>query len=339
MAIRIGVFGAGSIGCYIGGRLATAGADVVLLGRARVCAEIEEHGLSLSDLNGWRGRVEASALTVSTDPACLADADIVLVCVKSRDTEEAGRTLAPIVRPDAVIVSLQNGVSNEDRLSADLSGREVLAGMVPFNVARLEDGTYHQGTQGELINAESARLRELLSPVAERAGLAVHFRTNMKAVLWGKLLMNLNNAINMLSGQPLKAQLSQRAYRQCLALCMSEALSVVKAAGEVKPAAALPIPLDLLPALLRTPDFIFKRLAQRMLAIDPKARSSMADDLAAGRAPEIDWINGEITALAARIGVAAPMNARMIELVKEAFAAKECRPLSGAALLADLRAV
>ena len=171
---KIGVFGAGLIGCYVGGRLAMAGAEVVLLARERIRADIAANGLSLSDFTGWRGHVSADELIVSTDPDSLSDAEIVLVCVKSADTEEAGRKLAQIARPDALIVSLQNGVSNARRLSEHAPDLSVFAGMVPFNVARLEDGAFHQGTVGGLYFEDDARLRAALAFNA------------VDAVMWGR---------------------------------------------------------------------------------------------------------------------------------------------------------
>ena len=334
---KIGVFGAGLIGCYVGGRLALAGAEVVLLARERIRADIAANGLSLSDFTGWRGHVSADEMTVSMDPDSLSDAEIVLVCVKSADTEEAGCKLAQIARPDALIVSLQNGVSNAQRLSEQAPDLSVFAGMVPFNVARLEDGAFHQGTVGGLYFEDDARLHAALTQLMDKAGLEATFSADMDAVMWGKLLMNLNNAINALSGQPLKAQLSQRAYRQCVAMCMREAMDLLQQEGRVTPAKASPIPPGLMPMFLSLPDFLFKIVAQRMLAIDPHARSSMADDLAAGRAPEVDWINGEVVALAARLGADAPINTRVVELVKAAFAAEVFEPWGGERLLAELR--
>ena len=136
-------------------------------------------------------------------------------------------------------------------------------------------------------------------------------------VQWGKLLLNLNNAINGLSGLPLREELSQRAYRQCLALAQSEALRVMKAAG-IRPARLTPLPPHWVPYLLALPDRLFLLIAGKMLSVDPSARSSMIDALDAGRTTDVDWLNGEIVRLAARVGLAAPVNARLVELIHAA---------------------
>src|ERR1051325_4974837 len=142
---RIAVFGAGAIGCWVGGRLAAGGAHVTLIGRPRVLDELRD-GVTLSEINGG---AKTARPELATEPSAAAGADLVLVTVKSAQTAEAGRALAGV---DAkVIVSLQNGVRNAQVLRDALPDRTVLAGMVPFNVARVAPGRYHRGTTGVLM--------------------------------------------------------------------------------------------------------------------------------------------------------------------------------------------
>src|SRR5204862_7033605 len=126
-----------------------------------------------------------------------------------------------------------------------------------------------------------------------------------------------SSPVNALSNLPLKTQLSERDYRRCTALAQEEALAVLAAAGTAL-ARLTVLPPTWIPRVLRLPDAIFTRLAGRMLAIDPQARSSMWEDLEAGRPTEVDYLNGEIVRLAARLGRAAPVNARLVALVREA---------------------
>ena len=324
--MRIAVFGAGAIGCYVGGRLAAAGGDVVLIGRARIGAEIGV-GLTLTDYRG--GRVVTGPLPFAETPEAAAAADLVLVCVKSQASVAAAEALRPVLASGALVVSLQNGIGNAGVLAEGL-GRPVLAGMVGFNVAAQGQGHFHQGTQGDLHVAREARLPlELFA----RAGLPLVLHDDMAPVLWAKLQFNLNNAINALSGLPLQGQLSDRAFRRCLALAHGELIALCAEAGQ-KLARLTPLPAAWLPAVLRLPDPLFRLIAGGMLKIDPLARSSMADDLAQGRAPELAAINGEVARLAARLGREAPVNARLTALVHEAAASG--RRWSGAALLAAL---
>jgi 2-dehydropantoate 2-reductase len=154
-------------------------------------------------------------------------------------------------------------------------------------------------------------------------------------VQWAKLLLNLNNAINALSNRPLKEELSQHAYRLCLAMAQKEALALLKRAG-IRPAKVTLLPASWIPRVLGVPDVLFERLGRTMLTIDPLARSSMSDDLAMGRTTEIDWINGEVVRLAQRLEQTAPVNERL--LVREAERSEVRPSWSGAALMAELRA-
>jgi 2-dehydropantoate 2-reductase len=332
---KICIVGAGSIGCYLGGRLLAAGADVTLVGRARIGSELGAHGLTLTDYRGSRWRVPASGMPYVTDASAAASAELVLVTVKSAATPSVADELKPLLRPGTTVVSFQNGLGNADVLRAALPQHTVLAGMVPFNVMQPAPGAFHQGTGGELEVAASHALRPFVDDF-RRAGLPLMERTDMMAVQWAKLLLNLNNAVNALANRPLKEQLSQRAYRRCLALAQSEALRLLTRAG-IRPARLTPVPPAWIPRLLATPDALFARLGGKMLAIDPLARSSMSDDLAAGRATEVDWINGEVVRLAKRLGQQAPVNARLCALVHAAEAAVPRPNWSGPDLLAALR--
>ena len=139
----------------------------------------------------------------------------------------------------------------------------------------------------------------------------------MTDVLWGKLLINLNNAVNALSGRTLVEQLSERDYRCVVAASIREALGLLDRA-RIRPAKVGPVPPQLLPATIGSPDWLFNNLFLTLQKIDSKARSSMADDLSAGRRTEIDYLNGELVRLAGELGVEAPVNRRIVDLVRKA---------------------
>ncbi|MGH8806639.1 MAG: 2-dehydropantoate 2-reductase [Noviherbaspirillum sp.] len=312
--MKIVVFGAGSIGTYIGGALLAAGADVLLIGRARMGERIARHGLLLTDLRGGRTELAGARVPYSEDPGKLAGADLILVTVKSADTPAAADAIHAYAKPSALVLSLQNGVGNAELLRARLAGLNVLAGMVPFNVVQMADGRFHRGTEGELT-VEASPYIGRWHAVFETARLPLLERNDFLAVQWGKLLLNLNNPVNALSGLPLKTELSQRAYRRCLALLIEETLTVLRAAG-IAPAKVARVGPRLLPVLLRLPDALFKRIAVAMLRIDPEARSSMWEDLQAGRRTEIDYLNGAVVKLAASRGRQAPANRRIVALIR-----------------------
>jgi 2-dehydropantoate 2-reductase len=306
MTTRIGVYGAGTVGCYVGGRLASAGSDVVLIGRERLAREIAEHGLHLTDWRGFEARLDR--VDYRTTPTA---ADLVLVTVKSAATATAASELAGVLKPGAVVVSFQNGLRNASVLREHLPDHTVLTGMVQFNVITRGGGSFHEGVEGRLEVERHPSLEPFLGDF-ERAGLPLQLRDDMQSVQWAKLLLNLNNAINALSGLTLRDELSQRAYRRCFAAAQREALRLLDAAG-IKPAQLTRVPPHRLPLVLELPDFVFTRAARAMLAIDPLARASMCADLDAGRPTEVDYLNGEVV----RLGPA-PINARLVELVHDA---------------------
>ena len=128
MKLSVGVFGAGSIGCYVGGRmLAADAAEVIFVGRPKLRAQLSESGLAVQDFDGPRAAVPANRFTFATEASALAKCDVVLCCVKSQHTPEAGRSLAAVLPPGAIVVSLQNGVRNPTVLRELLPQQTVLA--------------------------------------------------------------------------------------------------------------------------------------------------------------------------------------------------------------------
>ena len=312
----IGVAGAGSIGCFVGGMLAAGGKRVTLLARPRVIAEIERCGLRLTSFDGIDQKLAPDKLALSENPNAFADAAVVLVTVKSADTSGMAEIIAKHAPEDAVIVSLQNGVSNLALLREKLPDRRVLGGMVPYNVIAPGEGRFHRATSGDIvIEQDGAGTAEKLSV----PGLKMRATDNITGVQWGKLLFNLNNALNALANLPLRRQLAQRAWRRLYADQVAEALAAIKAEG-IKPVSTAPLPVSWMPPLLRLPDALFEVVLGRTMKIDPEARSSMWEDLQRGRRTEIDYLQGVITEIADRRGLQAPLSRRIVELIRKAEA-------------------
>ncbi|MGV9664077.1 2-dehydropantoate 2-reductase [Nocardia niigatensis] len=314
MSFRVTVLGAGSIGCYVGGRLAAAGAEVTFVGRPRVVEELNTFGLRLTDLDGDEARIEPGGFRAVTEPG--ADADLVLITVKSAATATAAGELAGVVKPGTVVISLQNGIGNDAVIREILPTCVVLAGMVMFNVVHHGQGRFHRGTAGTVDVADDPAL-DRFAPIFRRSGLGFARHADLLPIQWAKLLLNLNNPINALSGRPLREELGTRDYRRCLALAQREALAAMEAA-RIRPARLTPLPPEVMARLLTVPDGVFRRIAGKVLAVDPVARSSMADDLAAGRKTEIPWLCGEIVSLGTMVGIPTPVNQKLIDLVSAA---------------------
>ena len=319
---RIVVAGAGTIGCFVGGLLMRAGRNVGFLGRPRMVEELQSCGLHLTDFAGLDEQIPAARLSVTAEPAILREARLVLVAVKSGATEAMAREIAAQTSPDTVVLSLQNGVDNPAVLRAELDGRPVLAGMVAFNVVHMGEGRFHRATSGQVvIEAGRPDVTSLLSV----PGLGIETSDNIGGVQWGKLLLNLNNALNALSDLPLRRQMESREWRRLFADQMAEGLAVLKAAG-IEPVGATAVPPGYVPAVLRLPDVLFRMAAARMLKIDPEARSSMWEDFIRRRPTEVEYLQGAIVHLAERQGAAAPISKRIVALVKQAEAAGNGSP-------------
>ena len=142
---------------------------------------------------------------------------------------------------------------------------------------------------------------------------------NITGVQWGKLLFNLNNALNALADLPLRQQLAQRSWRRLYADQVAEGLAAIKAEG-IKPVSTAPLPVSWMPPLLRLPDALFEAVLGRTMKIDPEARSSMWEDLQRGRRTEIDYLQGVITEIADRRGLQVPLSRRIVELIRKAEA-------------------
>ncbi|MCL6742095.1 2-dehydropantoate 2-reductase [Sphingomonas sp. RB56-2] len=328
---RVTVLGAGSIGCFVGGCWQAAGLDVSFIGRPSFDRDIADHGLTLSDYSGWAASLPPDRVDYRTRPDTLASADIIALCVKSGATADAAREIATNGRPGTTVISFQNGISNVDVLERLLGDRfTVVRGMVPYNVAYLGDGRFHKGVAGVLYAEDCPETRSLAAAIGQSPA-ALKLSDDMLGIAWGKLLINLNNAVNALSGRTLIEQLRERDYRRVVAACQREGLRLLRRAG-IEPAKVGAVGPGLLPWVIGSPNWLFRNIFMKSWKIDARARSSMADDLAAGRKTEVDYINGELVKLADRLGIRAPVNGRIVELIRNAEGGAP--PLAPAALRA-----
>lgn len=311
--------GAGSIGCFVGGKLIAAdAADVVFIGRERLQREIAEHGLSIKDYDSPPVVIDAARAPFATDVSALADCDAVLCCVKSAQTEAVAADLASVLAADAVVLSLQNGLRNAPTLRRHLGDRPVLAGIVGFNVVSRGRGLFHRALSGELLFEAPAtdRGRAVIAALAA-AGLQVGTRADLAPDQWTKLIINLNNAVSALSGAPTRELILSKRYRRIIAAIVDEAVAVLRSA-DIKPARLRGLPVGLMPRVLRLPTPLVRLVTRAQMKVDPQARSSMWEDLSRGRLTEVDYLNGEIVRLAEQVGARAPVNARIVDLVHAA---------------------
>lgn len=321
--MKVGVFGAGSIGCYVGGRLLAAqAAEVVFVGRARLRDQLAATGLAVQDFDGPRAAIPPERYTFATEAKALAGCDVVLCCVKSQHSPEAGRELAAVLPAGVTVVSLQNGVRNPQTLRALMPAQKVLASIVSWNVIAVE-GTYRRATSGPLIIETPAHPEQsrgaALNAAFRAGGIPVEEHADVAPEQWTKLMVNLNNAISALSDASTPALLLDPGYRRVIAAVVEEGVRVVRGSG-VKLAPWNGLPIGWMPKALRLPTAIVKVLIRKQLKMDPSSRSSMWQDLDARRSTEVDFLNGEIVRVAEASGAKAPFNQRIVELIREAEA-------------------
>jgi 2-dehydropantoate 2-reductase len=321
--MNIIVVGAGAIGCYVGGRLAAAGERITLVGRPRTVEPIALNGLTVTDLQGFKAHIDADLQAANLSIASnlklaaqnlLADqTTVILLCVKGGATTAASQEIAECLPAGTTIISLQNGVDNVARIKNVTPQMQAFAGMVPYNVVMKTATHVHRTTMGKIYIEESDVTVALVAKF-NAAGLLASTSKDMRSVQWGKLLLNVNNPVNALSDLPLREELLNRDFRYVFATLQLETLTALKAAG-ITPVQLAAVKPHVMPHLLKLPNFIFTRIAKKMLRMDPSARSSMWDDIQHGRMTEINDMCGAVVRLARLSGTEAPCNEAISRLI------------------------
>lgn len=291
--LKVAVMGAGAVGCYFGGMLARAGHEVVLIARPQHVEAIARSGLRMET----RTFDERVRLAASSDPGAAKGARLVLFSVKSTDTEAAGAQIKPSLAPDALVLTLQNGVDNADRLRTVLPPAQVAAAVVYVATEMPGPGHVRHHGRGELViepSAASASVAQALTA----AGVPTEVSGNVRGELWMKLVINCAyNAVSAIAQQPYGLNVAGEGIRDVMRDVVDECLAVAQAEG-------VQLPADV-------PSTVFK-LVQSM----PGQMSSTAQDLARGRRTEIDYLNGLVVRRGEALGIATPANRVLWALVK-----------------------
>ena len=297
--MQVAVIGAGAVGCYYGGLLLRAGHDVTFIGRPAHVDAINAHGLLL-DTQFFKGYLPAKA---ATDAASLASPDLVLFCVKSADTEEAGRSLAGCLRPETSVLSLQNGVDNPQRLRG-VTGHPVIPAVVYVGSEMAGPGhVRHHGGGDIAIGAAPASVA--LAQTLGAAGIRTTIADDIEVTQWSKLVTNCAfNALSAVAGIPYGPMLEVEGTRDVVASAVQEAVMVARASG-------VSLPDGILEQILKIP------------AAMPNQMSSTAQDLARGKPSEIDFLNGYVVRKGAELGIPTPTNHALQVMVKLAQRGKE----------------
>ena len=295
--LKVAVMGAGAVGCYYGGMLARAGHDVTLIARPLHVAAIAQSGLRLQTA----AFDEQIRLAASSEASAVQGASLVLFCVKSLDTESAGAQILPHLAPDALVLCLQNGVDNADRLRSVLPQHAVAAAVVYVATEMAGPGHLRHHGRGELVMEPSNAAGlggEAVARALAAAGMPTQISDNVRGELWAKLILNCAyNAVSAITQLPYGKTVVGEGVRdvmrdvvaECQAVAMAEGVQV---AGDV--------------------DATIRKIFETM----PTQFSSTAQDLARGKRSEIDFLNGLVVRRGDALGIATPANRVLWALVK-----------------------
>ena len=300
-AEHVVIVGAGAVGCYFGGMLARATVPVTLIGRSPHVEAIRQNGVFL-DRDDFQDFVQVDA---DTSPTAVSRGSIVLLSVKTIDTESAVAALAPHLRPGSVLVSFQNGVDNVERIRRSTGLRAVPAA-VYVAATMTGPGRVKHGGRGDIVIGEPpvgpGRPEDLqrIVQMFETARISCRITANIATELWTKLVMNCAyNAISAVTQSRYLIIKENPLTRSVMEQAIAEVVAVGSAAG-----VSLPNAEQLTAAALK--------LGEAMAS----ATSSTAQDLSRGRVTEIDSLNGYVASRGKELGIPTPVNATLHALVK-----------------------
>ena len=293
--LKVAVMGAGAVGCYYGGMLARAGHEVVLIARPMHVEAINRHGLRLQT-TAFDEQI-SQHLSASSEASGIEGADLVLFCVKSTDTASAGASMRAHLAPDALVLSLQNGVENAEVLRAVLPQQPVAAAVVYVATAMAGPGHVQHKGRGELV-IEPSGSSEAVAQALIAAGVPTEISGNVRGALWAKLILNCAyNAVSAITQLPYGRTSVGDGVQAVMQDVVAECLAVASADG-------VQVPGDVNAAV------------QKIAATMPGQFSSTAQDLAKGKRSEIDHLNGFVVRRGEALGVATPANRVLWALVK-----------------------
>jgi 2-dehydropantoate 2-reductase len=295
---KVAVMGAGAVGSFFGGMLARAGAEVTLIARGAHLEAMQKNGLFIDSIRFQ----EYVPVKASGDPSAVRGAELILFCVKSLDTDSAARSIAPHVSPTAVVLTLQNGVDNAEKINK-VTGLVALPTVVYAAAALAGPGRMKHAGRGDLVIGKTPiEPAASIADTFERAGVPCRLSDNIQGEIWQKLVLNCaSNAITALTRAGYALAVRNQYTRQIMIQAVEETVNVATAAGVRMP--------------VSTPD-LTKQLLDLFESYGTEAVSSTAQDLARGRKTEIDALNGYVARRGAELGVPAPVNQTLHALVK-----------------------
>jgi len=292
--VRIAVFGTGGVGGYFGGRLAQAGEDVVFIARGKHLAAIREHGLEVSSVAGDFLLQPAAA---TDTPTSVGPVDLVLVGVKAWQMNAAAEAMRPLIKPETMVLPLQNGIEAPQRLAEALGEQHVLGGLCRILAFVAGPGHIrHAGVEpyvafGELDDRPSERTRQLREAFARARGIRVEIPANIQVAMWSKFLFIASlSGMGAVTRVPIGEIRSHPETRAMFIQAMEEIRAVAVRRG-------IPLPGDIVATTLNLVD-----------SVPPEGTTSMQRDIIEGRPSELDAQSGAVVRLGRQLGVEVPVH-------------------------------
>ena len=297
--MRIAVMGSGGLGGYFGARLAQGGADVAFIARGRHLAAMRKDGLHIEG----PAPLHLPTVVATDEPVAIGVVDLVMFCVKLWDTDAAIEQMRPLVGPQTVVVSFQNGVLKDAAMRAAFGAARVMGGVgyVATTIARpgviAQTGPMQRLLFGESNGRRSARGEAFLQ-ACQAGGVNAELSDDIEREIWQKFvfLAALSGATTTMRQRigPIRSHPQTRTFLLDL---MREVVAVGRAMGVALPA-----------------DYAEVRLA---LAdqVAPDMTSSMHHDLERGNPLEVRWLAGAVVELGARAGVPTPLNRAVADIL------------------------
>lgn len=319
--MKYAVIGLGAIGSIIGGLLAKSDESVILIGKENQVEEISKKGIKIEGLNN---SIIAENVKVTSDLSLISESDITIICVKSQDTRALAEDLKKFIKKSTLILSLQNGVRNSEILK-EITGATVFSGVVLFNAFYDKPGEVTLTLKGGLILETNNLYEEKIKNFCEllnKYKIESKIVTDIQGYLWSKLIVNLQNAVTALTGQTIKESILNKDSRAIIIATMNEGLNVLKH-SDIKYKTLPDIDPKITIKRLKILNSTFLKIGSRLMKLNETARGSIWQSLNRGKPTEIDYINGEIVNLAKKHNLEAPINKKLVELVKQAEKTKK----------------
>lgn len=288
--MKIAIFGSGGVGGYFGGRLAAAGEDVTFLARGAHLAALREGGLHIESPNG---ALHLPKVQATDRPEDAGPVDVVLFTVKLYDVDAAAATLKPMIGPDTVVITLQNGVDAVDMVAKHVGAGHVAGGVAYIVIVidkpgHLRHTTAQQLVFGERDGSRSPRL-VAFEEACIRAGFQAKASTSVETDLWIKFVrLSTWSGMTAVTRSPMGVVRDTADLFAMMMAAIEETIAVGRARGIVFP----PTLMDDTLALIRN--------------FPAGSKSSMLEDLERGRPLELPWLSGAVVRLGREVGVPAP---------------------------------